>query len=557
MLAIFMVLFTLFSPSLCAAAGQNDCLECHDTFTKFNHAKTGCIDCHKDAASLPHQEKLKKPLCIECHKKASALYGQSIHSAGNLSCKDCHTVHSLDTGTKECLLCHKGVAHSSLPSKKKHITNLGCTICHVKAKKGSITAEFRVHVSKGDKIGKETIDPDANNFIDEAELDRFLAYLKKDRTGSYSTVKSYVSTGDVHSIAKKAIQCSECHGDKNIFGEDRFRLSGVSSYAFRADPRIFIPESPSVKEYKTTVHGKQGVACSDCHVSQERISDSVCVKCHEEVYGTYKNSVHAKKGAAQCTDCHNPHSIIAYREYNAKQRLEVCARCHKDYPEKHAWLPHTRLHFNYLECSTCHSPESKKSIVFNLGKRTGDARQILSYQDIRDVYGGRVDLKSFIDLNGDGVVTSEELSDFFLDLRRKFREDLFIGGSIIVTKVHHDYSAKGTKRKICTTCHSQHAPFYDSMYLILPAKEKHLYIPVKGTILGAAPISVFTDLNLLGEERVTVNDVKGLFGLRDKARPGHIQELGFKWIDILGIAVCAAILIFILFHIIARIFLKR
>ena len=557
MFVIFMALFMLLSPSLYAAAGQDDCFECHDGFKKFNHGKTGCIDCHQDAASLPHQEKLEKPLCIQCHKKVSALYGKSIHSAKNLSCKDCHAAHFLDKDKKDCLTCHKGVAHSTLPSKEKHITNLGCTICHGKAKKGSIAAEFRIHVSKGGAIGREAIDSNGDSIIDDAELDLSLAYLEKNRMGSYTIGKSYVSAGDVHGVTKNALQCGECHGDKNIFKETRFRLSGVSSYTFRADPKIFIPESPSIKEYRITVHGKKGVACSDCHISQERISDNVCVKCHKEVYGIYKNSVHTKKGAAQCTDCHNPHSITAYREYNAKQRLEVCARCHKDYIEKHTWLPHTRLHFNYLECSTCHSPESRKSIVFNLGKRTGDTKQPLSYQDIKDAYGGHVNLKNLIDVNGDSVVVSEELSDFFLDLRKKFHEDLFIGGSIIVTKVHHDYSAKGTKQKVCATCHSRHAPFYDSMYLILPDKEMCLYIPVKGTILGAAPISVFTDLSLLGEERVTIDDIKGLFGFRDKGRPGHVQELGFKWIDILGIAVCAVIMIFIVLHIIARIFLKR
>lgn len=557
MFVIIMVAFMLFSTSLHATVKPDDCFECHDTFKKFNHSKASCIDCHQDITSLPHQEKLEKPLCIQCHKKVSVLYSKSIHSVKNLSCKDCHAVHFLDKDKKDCLACHKEAAHSSLPSKEKHITNLGCTICHGKLKKGSILAELRVHVSKGNKIEKETIDSDGNNTIDDAELDLFLAYLKKNRKGSYSTGKSYVSTGDVHGVTKKTLQCSECHGDKNIFKEARFRLSGVSSYTFRADLKIFIPESPSIKEYKTTVHGKEGVVCSDCHISQERISDSVCIKCHEAVYGVYKNSDHTKKGTAQCTDCHNPHSITTYREYDAKQRIGVCARCHKDYLEKHTWLPHTRLHFNYLECSTCHSPESQKSIVFYLGKRSGGTKQTLSYQNIKDAYGGHVNLKKLIDVDGDSVVVSEELSDFFLELRRKFHEDLFIGGSIIVTKVYHDHSAKGTKQNVCATCHSKHAPFYDSMYLILPDKSGQLYIPVKGTILGAAPISVFTDLSLLGEERVTFDDIKVLLGFRGKDRSGQMQELGFKWIDILGIALFAVIFIFIMLHIIARIFLKR
>lgn len=557
MYVIIAVLFALLSTPLHATMRPDDCFECHSASKKFNHGKIGCVDCHKDVTSLPHQEKLEKPLCVQCHKEVSALYNNSVHSAKKLPCKDCHAVHFLDKGKKDCLSCHKGVAHRSIPSKEKHMTSLGCTACHGKVKKGSTIAEFRVHVRKGGAIGKEAIDPDKNSVVDHAELDRFLAYLEKNRTGSYTISKSYLVTGDPHGVAKKGRQCDECHGDRNIFRETRFRLSGVSSYTFRADQKILIPELPSIKEYKATVHGKKGVACFDCHISQERISDSTCLKCHKEVYGVYKNSVHTKKGAAQCTDCHNPHSITAYREYNSMQRIGICARCHRDYLEKHAWLPHTRLHFNYLECSTCHSPESEKSIVFYLGKRSGGKKQSLTYQDIRIAYGGHVDLKNIIDADGDNAVVSQELSDFFLDLQRKFQEELFIGSSIIVTKVHHDYSEKATKHRACTTCHSSRAPFYDSMYLILPDAEDQLYIPVKGTILGAAPISVFTDLSLLGEERATLDDVKMLLGFRDKDRSGHAQELGFKWIDILGIAVCAVILIFIMLHIIARIFLRR
>jgi len=557
MLAIILVLLALFSPSLNAAVTPDECLDCHEAYRKSNHGKASCVDCHNDITAFPHREKLVKPLCKECHKETSALYAKSIHGAGGLSCKECHAVHFLDKDKKDCLFCHKKVAHDSLPSKEKHLESMGCTACHGTKRGGSAKVQLRVHVSKGGAIGKEMIDPDKNSVIDRAEFDHLLAYLEKNHKDLYTMRKSYSVPGDVHGVAKKALQCDECHGEGNIFKEARLRLSGVSSHTFRADPKILIPELPSIKDYKATVHGKKGIACSDCHISQERISDDTCLKCHKEVYGVYKNSVHTKKGAALCTDCHNPHSITAYREYNAKQRVDVCARCHKDYLEKHTWLPHTRLHFNYLECSTCHSPESQKSIVFYIGKRSDGKKQALTYRDISDAYSSHVDLKKIIDADGDNLVISQELSDFFLGLQKKFREELFVGGSIIVTKVHHDYSEKGTKHKVCTTCHSHNAPFYDSMYLILPDAEDQLYIPVKGTTLGAAPISVFTDLSLLGEERVTINDIKMLFGVGDKGRSGQAPELGFKWIDLLGIALFAIILIFIMLHIIARIFLKR
>jgi hypothetical protein len=115
-------------------------------------------------------------------------------------------------------------------------------------------------------------------------------------------------------------------------------------------------------------------------------------------------------------------------------------------------------------------------------------------------------------------------------VRKGLAGNVFIGSSIIVSRVHHDYSAKREKERVCSSCHSDKSPFYQSMFFILPEKEFHIYIPVKGTILSAIPISFFVDISLLGEQKATWSDVKGFFALTPGELSHYARELGFKWV---------------------------
>ena len=77
------------------------------------------------------------------------------------------------------------------------------------------------------------------------------------------------------------------------------------------------------------------------------------------------------------------------------------------------------LHFDYLECSTCHSPKSTKSIAFSFSYREGDTKKNLTYDDIKSAFADAKDITSLIDTNRDRSVVSQELSDFFIELKRK------------------------------------------------------------------------------------------------------------------------------------------
>ena len=200
--------------------------------------------------------------------------------------------------------------------------------------------------------------------------------------------------------------------------------------------------------------------------------------------------------------------------------------------------------------------DKKHCLFFQLSGRQTQKRT-LTYNDLKKTFADAKDITSLIDTNKDRSVVSQELSDFFIELKKRLKKDLFMGSSLIVTKVHHDYSSVSKKEKVCGTCHSEDAPFYESMYLVIPEEEGQVYLPVKGTTLSALPAYLFVDLSLLGEEKIKNEDIRKLFTLTGKERITFIKELGWKWIDFFGITFFGIVLIGIILHVIGRITWRR
>jgi predicted CXXCH cytochrome family protein len=550
-LLVFLIIFLPLTVQS-AALSPEDCHGCHDAYKNKQHGSISCTDCHKNVQSFPHDEKLEKPACVQCHRNVLKSYAKSIHASKNMKCADCHDTHSPSEEKKNCQQCHTDLQHRMLPSVKKHLNALTCAACHGKVQKSSI--DVSLAVKKGKSLTRSAIDLDNNNILDKKEWANLLGLLRED---TYKIDTKYSAQGDIHTVNKQGKSCNTCHTDRTLFGNAILKMSGAASLEIPVEPQVFIPDLPSIEQFNKTLHGRKGVKCSDCHASQAKVSDQVCVTCHKTTYNVYKHTSHAVSGATVCTDCHNPHSITTYKELNARERLNICARCHGDYLKKHDWLPNTTLHFNYLECSTCHSPKSTKSIAFYFSYREGNTKKTFTYTDMKSLFADAKDITSLIDTNRDRSVVSQELSDFFIELKKRSGKDLFIGSSLIVTTVYHDYSSMNSKEKVCGTCHSKDAPFYESMYLIVPEEKGQVYLPVKGTTLSALPTNLFVDLSLLGEEKIKRDDIRKLFTLRGKERSDFIKELGLKWIDALGIAFIIIALLGVLLHTIGRIIWRK
>lgn len=549
---LIIVVLSLFVPLSLFAA--DECFDCHDKYKKTNHGKVDCTACHSDAKDLPHPEKLKKPDCASCHGAAVKMYGTSVHAEKKLVCGQCHTVHNLAQGAKKCAACHPSVAHKSLPSARRHLAAADCTGCHSR----SVHGEINVRIHTRQPVLRDTIDKDGNNRVDEKEWKDFLVHAQSVIKDTYRITREYSARGSAHNIGDKAISCNGCHVDNRVFQKAGAEIIAPGQRLKLAlDPHSVIPRLPVSDLYSLTSHGKSGVTCRDCHASQGRISDRVCVKCHENVYNVYKSTAHAKGFAANCTDCHDPHKVKTYKEMGPSERVAVCVRCHSDYKGKHTWLPHTELHFMYLECSTCHSPRSEKGMVFNIKVRTRDGERNLSYDDISAAFGTKKPARDLIDRNMDKRIASSEIVPFFDTLKAATPGTIAINGSIVVTRIHHDYSEVQKRDKVCTTCHSDDAPFYQSMHLVLPEKSGFSHMPVKGTVLASMPSSLAVNFVLLGETKLRWNDMKSLFRAKGEARQEVIQDLGFRWIDIVGIFVSVVVLLCIVVHIILRVVFRR
>ena len=93
----------------------------------------------------------------------------------------------------------------------------------------------------------------------------------------------------IHRVNKRATSCNTCHTQEPLFKKASLKISGIASFEIPVDPKVFIPDLPSIEQFTKTLHGKKGVQCSDCHTSQAKVSDQVCINCHKTPYNVYKS----------------------------------------------------------------------------------------------------------------------------------------------------------------------------------------------------------------------------------------------------------------------------
>ncbi len=364
--------------------------------------------------------------------------------------------------------------------------------------------------------------------------------------------------------------CTTCHRQRNWSGSTH----ATSIASWRGAGTNPWPDSP----YNSLAEN----GCQNCHrphsaphpprlLSSTQEGD-VCLVCHKGTVASknmeqefLKNSVHPVSSTdwtheprenpntmprhATCPDCHNPHRIRSYRDLPAEARVAVCARCHRNYIERHAWLPNTRLHFGYLECATCHSPGSQKSMVYYFAEKTESGKASLSYGRLKAALGA--DPGAFV--KGDDRRDADARIGRLFTVLRKQDTNAIIDASIIVTKVHHDYSETPDKEKGCLPCHSREAAFYDSMFFALPEKGSTDYVSVKGTLFSSYPIGTFVDIFLLGEDKLTKVDFRTFLGLKGP----RLTQLGFKLIDFLGMLLMVLALAAMAAHVVLRIVKRR
>jgi formate dehydrogenase gamma subunit len=188
-------------------------------------------------------------------------------------------------------------------------------------------------------------------------------------------VKEFASSvhGRAHAhLNGDAPTCQSCHGPAHQVVAASAPNSPVSklnlprtcgqchSNPALAAKYLFAVAKP-VEAYESSVHGRaiqagkmNAAVCNDCHGVHDILAGddprspifklrvaSTCGKCHTQVFGQYKESIHGRAVAAgvdsapTCTDCHGEHRILAPNDpnspvYVANISRVTCSHCHAD-----------------------------------------------------------------------------------------------------------------------------------------------------------------------------------------------------------------------------------
>jgi predicted CXXCH cytochrome family protein len=197
--------------------------------------------------------------------------------------------------------------------------------------------------------------------------------------------------------------------------------------------------SVSQDGYAASVHGQQGLACTDCHTDIQgyphpplTVGNSryyqleqykTCETCHPAVYREALDSVHARQiaagnwNAAICTDCHSPHTALA-----GPARTEIpvtCSKCHSSIYEEYRQSVHGQALIDAdnvdvptcVDCHGVHSQEDPRTASFRLNSPQlcarchADAEMMGRYGLSTDVFDTYV-----ADFHGTTVTLFERLS---------------------------------------------------------------------------------------------------------------------------------------------------
>ena len=289
------------------------------------HAGLSCVDCHRDAASLPHAQDLRPASCdSSCHSKPVSDFMQGAHAAA---------LARNDPRAPNCTTCHGSheifKAHDR--NSKTHPLNVVkvCGECHQK---------FQATPNGHD--GKSMV----ANYLD-------------------SVHGRAVSKGGL----AVAATCADCHGPHKVLAAkdanatvNRANVPGTCAKCHTGLAEV----------YATSIHGQElakgntkAPVCSDCHTAHSITRTDTpafkldivgeCGTCHDRngvragakprktsLYETYRRSYHGQvtslgfTRAARCSDCHGAHDIRRIDDPNsrlsAENRLITCRQCHKE-----------------------------------------------------------------------------------------------------------------------------------------------------------------------------------------------------------------------------------
>ena len=514
--------------------GEPSCAECHGShyissikrWKKTISCSEYCLTCHSLELSktLPSKEKLslkvnheeiKKSVhgkfeCINCHSDFSI----TVHPSYNYKdkaqyrkeltgiCKKCHTdselkknpIHYELTKTASCIECHG--AHNVKPAKvaKGATDNRYCLNCHSKA------------LSMKMKNGE--------------------------------TLSVQVKESDIMSSAHNKQKCIECHKEFSATQHPVRTFESISDYRAKAKYICNNCHQDAVKKYDISIHAmslKNGnvkapdcLKCHDYHkttpIKQDKTAGlKLCSSCHSKEMEAFKSSVHhtaltqGKKDAPNCSSCHNAHDVLST---NVAKINNSCIKCHKNIKNAHnkwLWNPPFRLttfvdtHFNFASCSSCHI-SVKKALSLTLVDK--NKKEALTEEEIAKVLEVDVkEVKTKLDLNGDGKVQENELWKFMKALKKKINAELAGRIDVVEPNDAHKIVAKAQTIKDCATCHNTKTDFSGKLEINKEGTKPAKYELETKAFNSIYSIPNISDFYVLGTTKIKILDILFLIAL--------------------------------------------
>lgn len=305
--------------------------------------------------------------------------------------------------------------------------------------------------------------------------------------------------------------------------------------------------------FKSSVHWQRGVGCVSCHEgsfdegtvakgSHPKSVEVKCQECHERVYNEYQKSLHYHVSRKICYSCHNPHYTVSFRDMSQDSRKGICLKCHNS-NQTHKWLPQKELHFNYLECTSCHSLDAQIGMAFFMvNKAATNKEYVLTHQQLEPFIDAARSLVQTLDADDNGSLSNDEIQIFIEKIRRGGIPEAGLEVRILVLTPNHNYSSKNERTQDCTLCHSRDAKFYSKILLEVPEPDGgFITIPINRQILSSLwKLPLSEDFFLLGESKIHREDIRVLWDV--------INKIGFRWLDLMGATIILSAILAVSFH---------
>jgi cytochrome b subunit of formate dehydrogenase len=289
-----------------------------DSLAGSVHKSLGCVDCHRDAAKLPHAQKLEPASCNStCHTKPLSDFLQGSHAAA---------LAKNDPRAPNCTTCHGShdILVANDRNSKTHPLNIikVCGECH-----SSFAQTPNGHSGK-------------------------------------SIVVNYLDSVHGRAVAKGgmavAATCAGCHSPHKVLpaknAQSTVNRANISTTCGRCHTGVSESFMSSVHGQQLAKGNKKAPVCSDCHTAHsitrtdmpDFMLDIVneCGTCHDTkrvggsatLYESYRNSYHGQVNAlgstrsARCSDCHGAHDVRRIEDpvsrMHADNRVASCSKCH-------------------------------------------------------------------------------------------------------------------------------------------------------------------------------------------------------------------------------------